>query len=52
MTFKARKDDIISHQNTVVNVMKQQTFSNIKCSGRKRKTKREAFLDIMEDMIP
>ncbi len=32
--------------------MKQQTFSDIEYSGRKRKTKREYFLDIMEDMIP
>lgn len=32
--------------------MKQQTISDIEYSGRKRKTKREHFLDIMEDMIP
>ena len=40
------------HQNTAVSELKQQTFSDIEYSGRKRKTKREAFLDIMEDMIP
>ena len=32
--------------------MNQQTFSDIEYSGRKRKTRREAFLEIMEDMIP
>ena len=32
--------------------MKQQTFSDIEDSGRKRKTRREYFLDIIEDMIP
>ena len=32
--------------------MKQQTFSDIEYSGRKRKTKREEFLDIMENIIP
>ena len=40
------------HQNTAVSELKQRTFSDIEYSGRKRKTKREAFLDIMEDMIP
>lgn len=32
--------------------MKQQTFSDIEYSGRKRRTKREEFLDIMEEIIP
>lgn len=32
--------------------MKQQTFSDIEYSNRKRKTKREEFLDIMNDIIP
>lgn len=32
--------------------MKQTTFSDIEYSGRKRKTKREEFLEIMEDIIP
>ena len=32
--------------------MKQQTFSDIEYNGRKRKTKREEFLEIMEDIIP
>jgi len=32
--------------------MKQQTFSDIEYSGRKRKTKREEFLEIMNDIIP
>lgn len=32
--------------------MKQQTFTDIEYSGRKRKTKREEFLEIMEDIIP
>ena len=32
--------------------MKQQTFSDIEYSGRKRKTKRETFLDIMNEIIP
>jgi len=33
------------------NTMKQQTFSDIEYSGHKRKTRRECFLDIMENMI-
>lgn len=32
--------------------MKQQTFSDMEYSGRKRKTKREEFLDIMNKIIP
>ena len=32
--------------------MKQQTFSDIEYSGRKRKTRREEFLEIMDDIIP
>ena len=32
--------------------MKQQTFSDLEYSYRKRKTKREEFLDTMEDIIP
>ena len=32
--------------------MKQETFSDIEYSGRKRKTKREEFLEIMEEIIP
>lgn len=32
--------------------MKQQTFSDIEYSNRKRKTKREEFLDAMEEIIP
>ena len=32
--------------------MKQQTFSDIEYSGRKRKTKREKFLDKMDEIIP
>ena len=32
--------------------MKQQTFSDIEYSGRKRKTKREEFLEIMNEIIP
>jgi IS5 family transposase len=32
--------------------MKQQTFSDIEYSGRKRKTKREEFLEIMDEIIP
>ena len=35
-----------------VSNMKQQTFSDIEYGNRKRKTRRERFLDIMEDMIP
>ena len=32
--------------------MKQQTFSDIEYSNRRRKTKREEFLDSMDEMIP
>ena len=32
--------------------MKQQTFSDIEYSSRKRKTRREEFLEIMEEIIP
>ena len=32
--------------------MKQQTFSDIEYSGRKRKTHREKFLDAMDEIIP
>ena len=32
--------------------MKQQSFSDYEYSCRKKKTKREEFLDVMEDIIP
>ena len=32
--------------------MKQQTFSDLEYSKRKRKTKREEFLEIMDEIIP
>lgn len=32
--------------------MKQETFSDNEYGNRKRKTKREEFLEIMEDIIP
>ena len=32
--------------------MKQQTFSDFEYSNRKRKTKREEFLEIMDGIIP
>ena len=32
--------------------MKQQTFSDVEYSNRKKKTKREEFLDIMDEIIP
>ena len=32
--------------------MKQQTFSDLEYSGRKRKTKREEFLEITDEIIP
>ena len=32
--------------------MEQQTFSDIEYSSRKRKTKREEFLEIMDEIIP
>ena len=31
--------------------MKQQTISDVKYSARKRKTKREEFLEIMDEII-
>lgn len=33
-------------------IMKQQTISDLEYSARKRRTKREDFLDIMEEVIP
>ena len=32
--------------------MKQQTFSDYEYSNRKRKTKREKFLELMDEIIP
>ena len=32
--------------------MKQQTFSDMEYSSRKRKTKREEFHEIMDEIIP
>ena len=32
--------------------MKQQTISDLEYSARKRKTRREEFLEIMEEIIP
>ena len=32
--------------------MKQETFSDIEYGNRKRKTKREEFLEIMDEIIP
>ena len=32
--------------------MKQGTFTDIEYSGRKKKTRREEFLEIMDEMIP
>lgn len=32
--------------------MKQQTFSDIEYSNRRKKTKREEFLDSMDEIIP
>ena len=32
--------------------MKQQTFSDIEYSNRRKKTRREEFLDSMDEMIP
>ncbi|MCC8067356.1 MAG: transposase, partial [Clostridiales bacterium] len=32
--------------------MKQQTFSDIEYSNRRKKTKRETFLDSMDKMLP
>ena len=36
----------------MVQGMKQQTFSDIEYSNRRKRTKREEFLDSMEEMIP
>jgi len=33
-------------------IMSQQTFSDVEYDNRKRKTKREEFLDMMEEIIP
>ena len=35
-----------------VHGMKQETFTDIEYSCRKKKTKREAFLEIMDEIIP
>ena len=32
--------------------MSQMTFSDFEYSNRKKKTKREEFLDVMEEVIP
>jgi len=32
--------------------MKQQTFSDIEYMGRRKKTRREEFLDTMDKIIP
>ena len=37
---------------TVVQAMKQETFTDIEHSYRKKKTKREEFLEIMDEIIP
>ena len=34
------------------NRMKQETFTDIEYSFRKKKTKREEFLEIMDEIIP
>ena len=36
----------------VVRAMKQETFTDIEYSCRKKKTKREEFLEIMDEIIP
>src|SRR5699024_4408542 len=36
----------------VVQAMKQETFTDIEYSFRKKKTKREEFLEIMDEIIP
>ena len=36
----------------VVQAMKQETFTDIEYSCRKKKTKREEFLEIMDEIIP
>ena len=35
-----------------VHGMKQETFTDIEHSFRKKKTKREEFLEIMDEIIP
>ena len=37
---------------TVVQAMKQETFTDIEYSYRKKKTKRDEFLEIMDEIIP
>jgi IS5 family transposase len=32
--------------------MKQQSFADVEYGNRKRKTKRDAFLEIMDEVIP
>jgi IS5 family transposase len=32
--------------------MKQQTFSDMEYANRRKKTKRDEFLEIMEEIIP
>lgn len=46
------KSDKQMHQEQAVTEMKQQTFSDIENSSRKRKAKRKELLDIMNDIIP
>ena len=36
----------------VVQTMKQETFTDIEHSYRKKKTKRKEFLEIMDEIIP
>ena len=36
----------------VVQTMKQETFTDIEHTYRKKKTKREEFLEIMDEIIP
>ena len=37
---------------TVVQAMKQEAFTDIEYCFRKKKTKREEFLEIMDEIIP
>ena len=39
-------------KHMVVQAMKQETFTDIEYSCRKKKTKREEFLEIMDEIIP
>ncbi len=39
-------------KRAVVEKMKQETFTDIEYSVRKKKTKRERFLEIMDEIIP